>query len=256
MTVGDADQTLDSDHFTVNSGLTIAYTTNDAGICTIVSQKLHAVGAGTCVVSANQAGNAGWFAAAQVQSGNITISASGGPAINEAFNNVTNFTNVVNTVTASGGLGHGGTEWDWNFAVCNTSLASANHYARATASAIGAADGGGVMARYSDGTHYYYAFVGSGYAQVYRQDGGWDANYNGSYTSGAGVTHDIKLEVTTIDASTVGIKVYVDNMTTPAINATDTTAGRLTTGSQIGVLLKRSTNDEDETVDNLTGDVL
>jgi hypothetical protein len=108
MTVGDADQTLTSDHFTVNSGLTIAYTTNDAGICTIVSQKLHAVGAGTCVVSANQAGNAGWFAAAQVQSGNITISASGGPAINEAFNNVTNFTNVVNTVTASGGLGHGG----------------------------------------------------------------------------------------------------------------------------------------------------
>jgi hypothetical protein len=70
------------------------------------------------------------------------------------------------------------------------------------------------------------------------------------------VTHDIKLEVTTIDASTVGIKVYVDNMTTPAINATDTTAGRLTTGSQIGVLLKRSTNDEDETLDNLTGDVL
>ena len=76
MTVGDADQTLT---FSTTSGLTVALTTNDAGICTIVSQKLHAVGAGTCVVYANQAGHPMWLAGAQITSGNVTISASSDP---------------------------------------------------------------------------------------------------------------------------------------------------------------------------------
>jgi hypothetical protein len=79
MTVGDADQTLQGDHATTSSGLTVTFTdTNDAGVCTIVSNKLHAVGAGTCHIHADQAGDGSYYAAAQVASGNVTISAGGG----------------------------------------------------------------------------------------------------------------------------------------------------------------------------------
>ncbi len=78
MTVGDADQTLQADHATASSGLTVSFSTSTTDYCTIVSNKLHAVAAGTCVVHANQAGNASCYAAAQVDSGNITISAAAG----------------------------------------------------------------------------------------------------------------------------------------------------------------------------------
>jgi hypothetical protein len=73
MTVGDSDQTLNQ--ATSDSSLTITYTTNNSAICTIVSSKLHAVGEGLCVVSANQAGNVTYCAASQSNSGNVAISA-------------------------------------------------------------------------------------------------------------------------------------------------------------------------------------
>ena len=73
MTVGDADQTLSQ--ATASSSLTVAYTSATADYCTIVAGKLHAVAAGTCVLHANQAGNGISCPAAQVDSGNIAISA-------------------------------------------------------------------------------------------------------------------------------------------------------------------------------------
>ena len=51
MAVGDPDQGLFA---TASSGLAIAFTTNSASICTIVSGKVHAVGAGLCKVTAAQ----------------------------------------------------------------------------------------------------------------------------------------------------------------------------------------------------------
>jgi hypothetical protein len=72
MTVGDADQTL-----TVNasSSLTVALTTADSAICTIVSGKAHAVAAGTCSITATQAGDSTYSAAASFTR-IFTISAS------------------------------------------------------------------------------------------------------------------------------------------------------------------------------------
>jgi hypothetical protein len=88
MTVGDPDQTLQGDHATASSGLPITFSTDTTDYCTIVSNKLHAVAAGTCVVHADQAGNAGWNAAEQADTGNITISSSGQAAAYFGLNEV------------------------------------------------------------------------------------------------------------------------------------------------------------------------
>jgi hypothetical protein len=76
MTVGDADQTLDM--VSSDSALDLTFTTNNSAICTIASSKLHAVGEGLCVVSANQAGNVTYCAASQANSGNVAITGTAG----------------------------------------------------------------------------------------------------------------------------------------------------------------------------------
>ena len=63
MKVGQADQALAA---TTNSGLAIAYTAAAPAVCTIVAGKLHAVGKGSCTVTANQAGDSRYGAAKAV----------------------------------------------------------------------------------------------------------------------------------------------------------------------------------------------
>jgi hypothetical protein len=72
MTVGDADQTITC---TVADGDSCTVTSNTTSYCTIVSGKLHAVGAGTCTITANDSGAKGWGPAPSATSGNVTISA-------------------------------------------------------------------------------------------------------------------------------------------------------------------------------------
>ena len=72
MTVGQADQTLTA---TASSALTVALATNNTAICTIVAGKLHAVGVGSCIVKATQAGNVK-FAAATAVPRTLAISAA------------------------------------------------------------------------------------------------------------------------------------------------------------------------------------
>ena len=57
------------------SGLAVSFTLagSSAGICTLSGSTVSLVGAGTCTINANQAGNASYFAAAQVQQ-SFTIS--------------------------------------------------------------------------------------------------------------------------------------------------------------------------------------
>ena len=57
------------------SGASCSLDTNDHGICTVVAgPKLHAVGAGTCTVTANNAANGKYLTSTPVTSGNVTIS--------------------------------------------------------------------------------------------------------------------------------------------------------------------------------------
>jgi hypothetical protein len=72
MTVGDADQSLT---VSASSGLTVTVTTADASICTIVSGKAHAVAAGTCSITAAQAGDSSYSPATSVTK-TFTVSAA------------------------------------------------------------------------------------------------------------------------------------------------------------------------------------
>jgi len=70
MTFNDADQSLT---VSSNSGLAVALSSSTTSVCTIVSNKIHTVTAGTCTVAANQSGDSNYSPAAQVAY-SITIS--------------------------------------------------------------------------------------------------------------------------------------------------------------------------------------
>jgi len=57
---------------TTTSGLTIAYGSSTTSVCTVAGTTVTIVGAGTCTITANQAGNATYSAAAQ-KNQNVTI---------------------------------------------------------------------------------------------------------------------------------------------------------------------------------------
>jgi hypothetical protein len=113
MTVGDADQTMTC---TSRGGTSWAaapptnatYTSNTTSYCTIVSNKLHAVAAGTCTVTAADTGGLGWGPAVSATSGNVTISAaaSGPTFVAEyptAYNTTTTPKTAMNAVTVNQG---------------------------------------------------------------------------------------------------------------------------------------------------------
>ena len=78
-TFGDADFDPGA---TASSGLAVSYSSSTPGVCTIVSGKVHIVSAGTCTVTASQAGNANYNPAPNVTrsfsigaaQGNVTLS--------------------------------------------------------------------------------------------------------------------------------------------------------------------------------------
>jgi Secretion system C-terminal sorting domain len=57
---------------TASSGLTVSYSSSNTAVATIVSGKIHIVGAGTCTIYADQAGNSTYWAASQ-ESQSLTI---------------------------------------------------------------------------------------------------------------------------------------------------------------------------------------
>ncbi len=60
---------------TASSGLTITYASANTEVTTIVSGKIHITGAGTSIITAEQAGNANWNAASQVTQ-TLTVAAN------------------------------------------------------------------------------------------------------------------------------------------------------------------------------------
>ena len=54
---------------TASSGLAVAFSAagSSAGVCTVSGSTVSLVGSGTCTINANQAGNASYLAAPQVQ---------------------------------------------------------------------------------------------------------------------------------------------------------------------------------------------
>ena len=68
-TYGDADFAPGA---TASSGLTVSYSSSNTDVATIVSGNIHIVGAGTCTIYADQAGNSTYYAASQ-ESQSLTI---------------------------------------------------------------------------------------------------------------------------------------------------------------------------------------
>jgi MBG domain (YGX type) len=83
---GDADLDLGA---TASSGLAVSYASSTTGVCTIVAGKLHVVAAGTCSVTASQAGNSNYNAAPDVTRsfaiGKADQTITFGPLANKAY---------------------------------------------------------------------------------------------------------------------------------------------------------------------------
>ena len=72
MSVSDPDQTLT---VSATSGLGVIVTSVDSSVCTVIGGSLHAISAGSCVLTASQGGNSNYSAATSV-SRTVTISAA------------------------------------------------------------------------------------------------------------------------------------------------------------------------------------
>jgi hypothetical protein len=117
---------------TASSGLTVSYTSSTLSNCTIVAGKIHIVGAGTCTVTANQAGNDNYNPAPPVErsftiakattttaltvtpatvqysdtvdlSAAVTSGVAGAVQFRKSIDGGANYTDVGSPVTASGG---------------------------------------------------------------------------------------------------------------------------------------------------------
>ncbi|WP_448665067.1 Ig-like domain-containing protein [Sphingomonas sp. CJ20] len=91
----------------VNSGLTVVFTSATTGVCTVSGTSLTLLTPGTCTINANQAGDANWSAATQVQR-SFAVTASPVTTVQaQAAVNATVGTalTAIVPVTASGGTG-------------------------------------------------------------------------------------------------------------------------------------------------------
>ena len=180
----------------------------------------------------------------------------GAPAtaeITDAFGSDTsaNYTAITGGIGVSGGVASGTSAWVITIVYHETALSSADHYVQALVSENDY-DGGGLIAR-SDGTHYYKCGWDGDLIRLYRDStplGG--ANYNGGYLETSG-THTLKLSVSGTGA-TVTIKLYIDG--TERISFDDTDAGRLTSGSYVGLTFDRDSSNPAVTADDFEADAL
>jgi hypothetical protein len=104
LTVG-ATETLAA---TASSGLTVSFTASPSAVCTVSDTTLTGVGAGTCTVTASQAGNSTFAAAASVPQ---TLSI-GSPAVtfSSGFSNIS-----MTTLDGGAVISYGGSDQDgWN----------------------------------------------------------------------------------------------------------------------------------------------
>lgn len=96
--VTDADFTLSA---TATSGLTVTYTSSNLAVATVTGNTVHIVGVGTTVITASQAGNVNFAAAADVNQNQLVIT---GPCYTENFSTIGSSTSYgVKSWTGTGG---------------------------------------------------------------------------------------------------------------------------------------------------------
>lgn len=194
-----------------------------------------------------------WAGSTTVVVGQGSAAPAGGAEITDDFSTDTsaNYTAITNSMSVSGGVAHGQT-WHVSRLYHETTLSSADHYAQADCVVSNNMDHSFLMAR-CDGTHYYRTCLRDGNKVVLYRDTTLIDTFYGSAGQFAAGTYTVKISVSGTGA-TVNIKVDVGG--TNRIDYNDTDAGRLTTGSYVGIGFARDSDNGDCTVDNLTADNL
>lgn len=135
------------------------------------------------------------------------------------------------------------------------SLSSPNHYVQATVTVIAGGENAYLIARADGSTgataDAYYVYYEDGGWSLYRLNNG-SAGYLDWIASASSGSRTLRMEVLGTGA-TVNIKI-IENSTT-IIDHDDTDAGRLTSGSYIGIGFKNDSGGN-PTLDNLSGDNL
>jgi gliding motility-associated-like protein len=91
-----------------NNTIPVTYSSDDEDVVKIIAGKIHIVGVGTATITASQAGNAAFIAAADVtqsltvQAKDITLALNASPAITRAYNGNTTATLAVGNYTLTG----------------------------------------------------------------------------------------------------------------------------------------------------------
>ena len=111
---------------TASSGLAVSYTSKTTLICSIVSGKLHPLAAGTCTITASQAGNSTYLAATSTDSSAGEIVKASQATLTISTSNAVNISKGGTGITlvTFGGSGTGSTNYQVTGAFCTYSASS------------------------------------------------------------------------------------------------------------------------------------
>lgn len=155
-----------------------------------------------------------------------------------------NYTNIIQTLSISGGVAHG-TVWENNTAAYHeTTTGSNDHWVSATCTA-GDTDSACVMLG-SNGTDYYFSEFAGGVFKIWSSVGSYSVVYNGSYADGA---HTVAIQIDTDGSSHPRFNAWIDGV--QRITNDSDTADSITRGPYVGLRFDRGTTGVDVTVDNL-----
>lgn len=131
---------------TASSSLAVSFTSSPASVCTVLGTTLTLVGAGTCNVKADQAGNSTYAAATQV-SKDITVSAATSLIAQSTLSvvpaNTSLNTSATTTMSSSGGSGTGAVTYavsSGNCTISGTTLTAPSSAGTCKVTATKAAD--------------------------------------------------------------------------------------------------------------------
>ena len=154
-----------------------------------------------------------------------------------------NYTNIIQTLSISGGVAHG-TVKNNTVAYHETTTGGNDHWVSATCTA-GDTDSACVMLG-SNGTDYYFSEFAGGVFKIWSSVGSYSVVYNGSYADGA---HTVAIQIDTDGSSHPRFNAWIDGV--QRITNDSDTADSITRGPYVGLRFDRGTTGVDVTVDNL-----
>ncbi|WP_296688459.1 hypothetical protein, partial [Thiothrix sp. UBA5583] len=110
--LGDADFNISA---TASSNLTVSFSSQTLGVCTVAGTSVHLVDAGTCTIRASQAGNSTYNAAADVdRSFTVSPAAVNGSCGNDSGATLTSQPTNLCTVGTASNVTTGNSSYNWS----------------------------------------------------------------------------------------------------------------------------------------------